>query len=128
MKFTTLRPIFWTEKLEETIQFYTEILGFSVQDFNQEWKWASLTKDAVEIMLTEPNEHETYAAIGFTGSFYFNVENVDEVWANLKDKAKICCTIDNFPWNMREFAIYDNNGYILQFGEELPPDTSDAAG
>jgi len=22
-------------------------------------------------------------------------------------------------WGMREFAIYDNNGYMLQFGQEI---------
>jgi hypothetical protein len=25
-------------------------------------------------------------------------------------------TIENFEYGMREFAIYDNNGYMLQFG------------
>jgi len=31
-------------------------------------------------------------------------------------KANICYEIETFEWGMREFAIYDNNGYILQFG------------
>ena len=26
--------------------------------------------------------------------------------------------IETFEWGMREFAIYDNNGYVLQFGQE----------
>ncbi len=35
------------------------------------------------------------------------------------DKARLCYDIETFPWGMREFAVYDNNGYILQFGEEI---------
>ncbi len=56
----------------------------------------------------------------FTGSFYINTEDADEIWNSLKGKMKICYTIENFEYGMREFAIYDNNGYILQFGQEIP--------
>jgi hypothetical protein len=27
--------------------------------------------------------------------------------------------LEDFPYGMREFAIRDNNGYILQFGQEI---------
>jgi hypothetical protein len=37
----------------------------------------------------------------------------------LKDKAKVCCGIEDFDHGVREFAVYDNNGYLLQFGQEL---------
>lgn len=70
-------------------------------------------------MLSKPNELENFNEIGFTGSFYFNVNNVDELWEDLKTKAKICYEIETFDWEMREFAIYDNNGYILQFGQHI---------
>ena len=41
------------------------------------------------------------------------------VGIELKDKARISYEIDNFPYGMREFAVYDNNGYLLQFGQEI---------
>ncbi len=37
----------------------------------------------------------------------------------LKDITNICYGIENFGHEMREFAIYDNNGYVLQFGPEI---------
>lgn len=118
-KFNSLRPVLWSEQFDETIAFYTQILGFTLQERNDDWQWASLQKDEVEIMLTKPNQHEKFNGIGITGSFYFNVENADELWDELKDKTKICYEIETFDWEMREFAIYDNNGYILQFGQDL---------
>ncbi|SEW07082.1 Glyoxalase/Bleomycin resistance protein/Dioxygenase superfamily protein [Chryseobacterium wanjuense] len=118
-KFTSLRPVLWTERLDETIGFYTQFLGFILQEKNDDWQWASLEKDGVQIMLSKPNEIENFNGIGFTGSFYFNVNNVDELWEDLKTKAKICYEIETFDWEMREFAIYDNNGYILQFGQHI---------
>lgn len=118
-KFTSLHPILWTEFWEETIRFYTEILGFTIAEKSENWKWASLQKDDIIIMITTPNAHENFTKIGFTGSFYFNITQIDDFWKNLKDKVKICYKIEDFEWGMREFAVYDNNGYILQFGEAV---------
>lgn len=118
-KFTAVRPILWTENMDDTIGFYTQVLGFKLLGRNDDWNWASLRKDEVQIMLSQPNEHEKSEKIGFSGSFYFNVDQVDELWEDLKTKAKICYEIETFEWEMREFAIYDNNGYILQFGQPV---------
>lgn len=119
MKLKNLRPMIWTDKFEETIDFYSKILGFTVGERNEAWGWASLYKDDVEIMLTKPNEHTPFEKPGFTGSFYFNTDQVDKLWEYLKDRVKICYEIENFEWEMREFAIYDNNGYLLQFGQNI---------
>lgn len=118
-KFNHLRPILWTENMAESVAFYTEILGFVLDEYSEEWNWASLSKDLVGIMLTKPNAHTKVEKTGFSGSFYFNVNNVDELWEHLKSKARICYEPEDFPWEMREFAVYDNNGYILQFGQNL---------
>lgn len=118
MTFTALRPILWTENIDETIGFYTRILGFNLIGRNDEWQWASLKKDEVMIMLSQ-NDYEKSNGIGFTGSLYFNVDNVDELWEDLKTKAKVCYEIETFEWEMREFAVYDNNGYLLQFGQPV---------
>jgi uncharacterized glyoxalase superfamily protein PhnB len=119
MTFTALRPMIWSNQLEETIRFYTEILGFTCGERNDEWGWASLHKDDIEIMVAKPNAHTPFEKPVFTGSFYIRTNNVDELWLSLKDKAKIVYDMEDFEWQMREFAIYDNNGYILQFGQDI---------
>jgi len=119
MKITGLRPMMWTEDLSATIDFYVEKLGFTCRELNEKWGWASLNLDEAWIMLTRPNEHTAYEKIGFTGSFYFNTDDVDTLWNELKDKVRVCYSIENFHHGMREFAIYDNNGYLLQFGQEI---------
>ncbi|NML71828.1 bleomycin resistance family protein [Chryseobacterium sp. RP-3-3] len=116
--FTALRPILWTENMDETIGFYTQILGFTLMERNDEWQWASIKKDDVQIMFSQ-NEYEKPNGIGFTGSFYFNVDNVDELWEDLKTKTRVCYEVETFEWEMREFAVYDNNGYLLQFGQSV---------
>ncbi|MEP6789357.1 MAG: VOC family protein, partial [Acidobacteriota bacterium] len=75
--------------------------------------------DDVAIMFAKPNEHTPYDKIGFTGSFYFNTDDVDALWEKLKDKAGVCYGIEDFYYGMREFAVCDSNGYLLQFGQEI---------
>ncbi len=119
MKLTALKPLLWTVDLQESIDFYTEILGFTCGERNDDWVWATLHKDDVEIMFAKPNEQTPFDNPTFTGSLYFNTDDVDALWEDLKDKAAVCYPIENFDWEMREFAIFDNNGYILQFGQPV---------
>ncbi|HQZ96033.1 MAG TPA: VOC family protein [Pyrinomonadaceae bacterium] len=119
MKITELTPLMRTEDLAGTIEFYTSVLGFSEGEVNFDWGWTTLWIDEVAVMFAKPNEHMPYEKIGFTGTFYFTTDNVDAMWEKVKDKAKICYGIEEFEWGMREFAVYDNNGYILQFGQEI---------
>ena len=57
MNFKRLTPILYTENLVETINFYTEVLGFTCIEFNEDGQWASLHKNEIEIMLSKPNAH-----------------------------------------------------------------------
>ncbi len=119
MRLTFLRPLLWTEDLDASIEFYTSTLDFTCHERNDDWGWASLGKDDVWIMLAKPNEHTPDTKIGLSGSLYFTTDDVESLWTKLKDKTKVCYDIETFPWGMREFAIHDNNGYLLQFGQEI---------
>lgn len=70
-------------------------------------------------MFSLPNAHEPFDKIQSTGSFYFHPEEVGELWRRIKDKAMVVYPLEDFDYGMREFAIRDNNGYILQFGQEI---------
>ncbi len=71
-------------------------------------------------MLAGPDLHARDTAPAFTGSLYLKIDDVDALWERLKDRVRICYPIESFDYGMREFAIYDNNGYVLQFGQPLP--------
>lgn len=70
-------------------------------------------------MLALPNAHMPFEKPTFTGSFYFKTDAVETFWQELQNKARVCYPLEDFEYGMREFAIYDNNGYVLQFGQEL---------
>ena len=119
MKYKALTPMLWTAELQATIEFYTAILGFQLDELNQEWGWCNMSKDDLHIMFAVPNQQTPFVGPKLTGSLYILVEEVDTLWAKLQDKATIFYPIENFEHGMREFAILDNNGYVLQFGKEI---------
>lgn len=38
----------------------------------------------------------------------------------------VCYPAEDFPFGMRGFIIYDNNGHLLQFGQEIPVEAAEA--
>src|SRR6478672_10039653 len=116
MKLVNVRPMLAVNSIDNTILFYRNVLGFEC--VNRMEGWAALQKDSVEIMISLPNA-QPFEKPTLTGSLYFNSSDVDDLWNEIKDKASIVYPIENFFYGMREFAIRDNNGYVLQFGQEI---------
>jgi len=118
MAFNYLTPMLEVENMDKTIAFYEETLDFTCIE-RIENEWALVQKDDVAIMFSDRFFKEEYPNTYMTGSLYIYSDDVDVLWLILKDKVKICYPIENFDHGMREFAIYDCNGYRLQFGQEL---------
>ena len=74
-------------------------------------------------MVATPNAHEDFDEPVFTGSLYFRCDDVTALWTQLADNTRVCYPVEEFEYGMREFAIFDNNGYLLLFGEELPEES-----
>jgi hypothetical protein len=119
MKLLGLSPMLWTKHLNLTVGFYTSILKFKCDELNEKLGWASLSRDNVQVMLAVPKQHSEFKEAQFTGTIYIHTDDVEKLWKELKDKAEVVYPIDNFETGMREFAIYDNNKYIIQFGQEI---------
>lgn len=118
MAFNALVPTLEVENMEETIAFYESYLDFKCVS-REENHWAFIKKDDVEIMLSSRFNKDEFPKTVFTGGLYIYVDDIDVIWQILKDKVDISYPLENFEYGMREFAIYDNNGYRIQFGQEL---------
>lgn len=119
MKLLGISLMLWTKHLNLTVGFYTQVLKFTCHDLNEEAGWASLSRDNAHIMLAVPKHHPEFKEAHFTGTVYIYTDDVDKLWTELKDKVEVVYPIDNFEYGMREFAIYDNNRYTIQFGQEI---------
>jgi catechol 2,3-dioxygenase-like lactoylglutathione lyase family enzyme len=124
-----LRPFLEVTDVDETIAFYTDVLGFTVTDSiaaDGHRVWASLLKDDVRLMVNRMHTHDDDEDDGhghdhphepaLTGSLYFNVDDVDKLAIDLGGKVPLEFGPTTQPHGMREIAVVDPNGYVLVFG------------
>ncbi len=112
----SLTPMLRTWDLPGTLDFYCHQLGFVVTSQSPAHGWARLARDGVALMVATPHAHAVATEAAFTGSLYFRVDDIDALWTALPPTRQVCYGPETFDYGMREFAIYDNNGYLLQFG------------
>ena len=105
-----------TEKLQKTKKFYTEVLDFGISFENEFYLLLHTPNQSAEISFLKPN-HPSQKPIfqsEFNGKGMYltiEVENVDEVYKQLKDKGILMeIEIRDEPWGDRHFAIKDPNG------------------
>ncbi len=105
-----------TEKLSETKDFYTNILGFGVGFENEFYILMHTPDQSSEISFLKPN-HPSQKPIfqsPFNGKGVYltiEVEDVDTVYKELKEKGVVMeFGIRDEPWGDRHFAIIDPNG------------------
>ncbi|MCX7747809.1 MAG: VOC family protein [Clostridia bacterium] len=123
------------ENVQRTLKFYKDILQFEFvmavskdnsevifeNNPDRELVYALVKHNTIEIMF-QAAESLSVDIPAFSGkpidasvSFYFEVEDANLVYEELKDKIKIAKEIYTTWYGMREFYVYDCNGYILGF-------------
>ena len=133
-----LTPNLMVNDVRESVEFYTEILGFKLNMVvpensktienelveGRDYVYALVSRDEVYIMLMRKDVFEEDlpmlkgAAIGASVSFYCDVDNINNVYNSIKDKADIAIDLHTTWYGMQEFYIKDCNGYILAFAEQ----------
>ena len=105
-------PIFRVSNLEESISYYLDRLGFSVQ-----WRtegYASVTRDRTSIMLCEGGQ-------GHSGTWiWIPARDVDALYEEFRQRgAKLRHPPTNHPWGSRECHVTDPDDHVLRFGADL---------
>lgn len=111
-------PILASVKEQETIDFYTQKLGFT---FHSAWDgYLIFSRDGVNIHLWPTNDPEIPKNTGC----YVNVTGVDELYAEYAPAGIVHPNgqLKEMPWGMKQFSILDNNGNIIHFGEQMGDD------
>lgn len=138
MTFNKLTPNFEVQNIKKTIEFYENVLGFSLvmavpqtQDGieqslsnDKEYVYALVVKDKVEIMFqkTESFKEDVKFAngqsIGASVSFYMEIDGVEEYYHKINGETPEISELKTAWYGMKEFYIKDVNGYILGFAEK----------
>jgi uncharacterized glyoxalase superfamily protein PhnB len=126
MKLNKLTPNLMVEDVDRTIQFYTEVLAFTVDQTvpgTSPFEWASMKSGDVEIMfqsrssLAEDLPLLKELSLGGSLTFFVEMQGLQELYEQVRGKAQILQDLHTTFYGTREFSILDCNGYILGFAE-----------
>ena len=111
------RHVLAVKDLKVETAYYIDKLGFD-RDFTAPG-WEFLSFGIFKVMLGECSDEMTAEATGNHSWFaHCLVENVDEVYAELKERgAHILSPISDKPWNIREFSVVTPDGHRIGFGQ-----------
>lgn len=122
----SLSPNLMVADVNATVDFYVNTLGFAklatVPDSGK-LDWAMVQNGTVTFMFQEsknlkteyPQLEKFHQGGGLT--FYINVADVERVFDSLKGKVKMAKDLHKTFYGATEFAIEDNNGYVLTFSQ-----------
>ncbi|NER14228.1 hypothetical protein GWK08_12310 [Leptobacterium flavescens] len=128
-----IAPYFIVENVPETVDFYVQKLGFSIDFLGDAPMFSIVSRGEVSLMfrqlkkagMTRPNRIPHLEAGWHTDGAeawdaYIWVENADALYKEFISKGiSIIKTIGDTEYGNRDFEIEDNNGYILCFGHTI---------
>lgn len=114
-----LRPVLWVADVQAAIAGYMNTLDLTQTAYREDLQRDEVEQDGVAVMLSQPNEHETYNGPQLRGSLYIFTNDVEALCRVLKDTPHVYYRLETFAYGMKEFAVKDGNGYILQCGQAV---------
>jgi uncharacterized glyoxalase superfamily protein PhnB len=113
------------KSVEESVEFYRGVLGFtevaSVPNDNGVLQFAILAKDDLQLMFQERQSLcEEYPILATdtvrpSVSLFFRVDDFDDFYQDIQSKTELLVEKHTTFYGTQEFAIADNNGYVLTF-------------
>lgn len=122
--YTKLTPNLMVEDVDRTVDFYRDVLGFTLAATAPEQRpfdWAMVSSGGAELMFqSRPSLSGEVPAlrdrkIGGALTIYIEVEDVEALYAQVKDRLPIVVDMHDTFYGACEFSAQDCNGYILSF-------------
>ena len=119
-KFHRSGPHLPVRNLRETLDYYRDTLGFY-----EDWTWGEkdggIRRDDMRLLFGEDPDY-TNMVNNQTNRFnlMWFVDNIDEVFSEFKEREiEIVSPLKDFPYDLREFAFIDINGYYIRVAEGI---------
>jgi catechol 2,3-dioxygenase-like lactoylglutathione lyase family enzyme len=119
--FFAIMPVLKVTDLDRSIAWYRRVLGFRPEGRSAgdgDGENVFLHAGVTELLLTTGSH--LGGAPSFTGTLYFRVSGVDDLFARVRDRPEVVWPLEAQEYGTREFGIRDPDGYLLAFAEPNP--------
>ncbi len=126
MVLQSITPNLMVRDVNSTIDFYTELLGFTCIQTVPEagiFDWAMVQSNGVDLMFQqEKSIKDEYSELesqsgGGALTLYIRVKEIEKFYNEINDKVTVIKALSKTFYGANEFAIVDPNGFILTFSE-----------
>lgn len=114
MKMNRLIPMLPVKSMPASVGFYQK-LGFSIEQRNDEWRWAMLSFDECRLMLDE--SINVHPGIPRSGVLYFYPDDISDFHAQARKNGVPVPDVEVGFYGMTEFRINDPDGNRLWIGQ-----------
>lgn len=124
VRLTGAVPIVPVRRVARTVDFYTQVLGFTLEDRNAEATFAYLRRDEAGVMLLDLKDPQALKATAAYLSAYFWVSDVEGYYDSIRPMLERLPEtrvqpLFQKPDGRAEFHVRDPDGFLLFFGEAL---------
>ena len=114
---TTIRLELFVTDVHESVRFYTDVLGFALQDGTHVADYNALVRGDVRLSV------QTAAALsadhplarpgprGLGVEFVLEVDDLDALYAHVAARHPVAAAPAMRPWGLRDFRVLDPDGY-----------------
>ena len=123
--FMTATPNLIVSDMPASVTFYRDVLKFGIERTVPDeapYVFVWLKRGSVELFL---NEMTTVAAVfpnlraGGTSTLYVVVDDVKGLMEEVTSRAQIAMPMTDQFYGMREFAVFDPDGYLITFAQRI---------
>jgi uncharacterized glyoxalase superfamily protein PhnB len=127
MEYKDLMPNLMVKDVNKTLDFYQDVLGFDILQTvpgSGNFVFAIVNANGVLISFQEEktikDEYPQLKSFTQGGgiTLYIHVTDINELFEEIKGKAKIAKELHKTFYGSTDFAIEDCNGYILTFSQQ----------
>ena len=131
MQFNCLIPELSVSSLKNSLQFYVETIGFKIEYFREESKFAFVSLQGCQIMIEERNGNWETGPLEYPFgrgiNFQIFVSHIEPIITSLKMTGHPLMKPVFESWyrkddqevGQRQFLVQDPDGYLLRFAESL---------
>ena len=131
MRFNKLVPELSVSDIHISRQFYTDVLGFSIEYERKEDKFVFLSLGEAQLMINQINGHWETGKLEYPFgrgiNFQIEIDDIETLVSRVKEKGIVPFkdifvsryTCDSVTYVEKEVLIQDPDGYLLRFSETL---------
>lgn len=116
MRMTRLIPMLPVKSMPKSVDFYCNMLGFAVENRNDDWRWAMLRFDECRLMVDQSiNAHPGKPR---DSVLYLYPDDIVEYHRQVRKNGLVVPDLNVTFYGLKEFRIDDPDGNRLWIGQD----------